>query len=292
MMLDHFRRSASTPVEPVRLTNAARLSAALAGASATAGQSATVMAEQAKLAAEQARLAAIQARYWASPHVTSAVGWASPHVTSARDWASPRVESAWRRSQEAASPTVERVAGKAVPVVDTAYERLVQDLLPKVVASVTAAAAATAAGADKAHDATSARLRDLAHLEPPKKSNTGAKVFWILTGLAAGGAAIAAWQRKGPSTDPWAEQPWEPLDDDPDATTTASLATSGDGLSDGVDTGSSDEGGVHVSAEPGEATPADLDPAHSGETAAGGALGSTEGDPLGTGDGEGSPEQR
>jgi hypothetical protein len=182
-MFDLLRRSARHGVDTDRLrSHAADVGASLQHASSHAGQTAAQLADQARVGALQAV-----------------------------DWAAPRVEKALREGAKAAAPKVERAAEKAVPLVDTAHDRLVEDLLPKLVAAVGALATATATGADKARDVTSAKLTELAHLEvpEPKKSHTGAKVFWLIAGIAAVGAAIAAWRRSQPQHDPWAEQPWE-----------------------------------------------------------------------------------
>ncbi|WP_149203403.1 hypothetical protein [Actinotalea subterranea] len=186
-MFDHIRRSARTSVDADRLkSQAAEVGAVLSDASVHAGQAAAQLAEQ---VAEQAKVGALHAK----------------------DWAAPRVEKALREGAKAAAPKVEKAAERAVPLVDSAHDRLVDDLLPKLVAALTAAAGAAAVGADKARDVTSAKLTELAHLEvpEPKKSHKGAKVFWFFAGIAAIGAAVAAWRSSRPTHDPWAEQPWE-----------------------------------------------------------------------------------
>jgi hypothetical protein len=129
------------------------------------------------------------------------------------DWTTPRLEKVLRDSAHAAAPKVEKAAEKAIPLVDTAHDRLVDEILPKLVAAVEAAAAAAVTGVDKARDATSAKLADLAHLEVPEppKSHRVAKVFWVVSGVAAVGVAVAAWRSSKPMNDPWAEQPWEPV---------------------------------------------------------------------------------
>ena len=195
-MIDQFRRSARSTVDAERLkVQAAAAGLSLADASAEASRVAAQLAEQAREAAAQARL------------------WAVPRVEAAREWTTPRVEKAIRESAHAAAPRVEKAARGALPIVDTAHDRLVQDLLPKVVAAVNAAALAATTGADKARDVTSARLSELAHIQPPEppKSHRGAKIFWFITGVAAVGAAAAAWRSSQPMNDPWAEQPWEPV---------------------------------------------------------------------------------
>ena len=111
-MTRHLRRSRQT-VDADRLkSQAAELGGALSGASARAGQTATQLAHQAKEAAVQAK-----------------------------DWAAPRAEKAWYEGRKAAAPKVERAAEMALPLVDKTHDRLVDDLIPKLVAAVTAAAA-------------------------------------------------------------------------------------------------------------------------------------------------------
>jgi len=193
-MFDHLCRSAHPTVDADRLkSQAADAGALLSDASARAGQAAETFAHQAKEAAVQAK-----------------------------DWAAPRVEKAWYEGMKAAAPKVELAAEKALPLVDRTHDRLIDDVLPKLLAAVNAAAAAAAVGADKARDVASAKLTDLAHIapEPPKKSHTGAKVFWSIAGLAIAGAVLAAFRRNRPTTDPWAEEPWEDAEEDLDARTT------------------------------------------------------------------------
>jgi len=205
LMFDHLCRSAHPTVDADRLkSQAADVGALLSDASARAGQAAETFAHQAKEAAVQAK-----------------------------DWAAPRVEKAWYEGMKAAAPKVELAAERALPLVDRTHDRLIDDVLPKLLAAVNAAAAAAAAGADKARDVASARLTDLAHIapEPPKKSHTGAKVFWSIAGLAIAGAVLAAFRRNRPTTDPWAEEPWEDAEEDLDPRTTAL----GDDLGDAAD---------------------------------------------------------
>jgi colicin import membrane protein len=184
------RHIACPSVDADRLkSQAADVGAKLSSASVRAGHTADVLAHQAKNAAEHAK-----------------------------EWASPRVEKAWVEGRKAAAPKVEEAAEKALPLVDRTHDRLVDDVLPKLVAAVNAAAAAAAVGADKARDVAAARLTELAHIpppEPPKKSHTGARVFWSIAGLAVLGAVISAFRRNRPTTDPWAEDSWDSADVEP-----------------------------------------------------------------------------
>jgi hypothetical protein len=187
LMFDNLRRTRVTVDTDRVKTQAAEVGAALSEASVRAGHTAEHLAVQAKDAALQAK-----------------------------DWAAPRVERAWQEGRKAAAPkveqAVEQAAEKALPLVDRGYDRLVDDVLPKLISAVNAAAAAAAIGADRARDVANTRLAELAHVPPPastKKSHTGAKVFWSIAGLAIIGAVISALRRGGPTTDPWAEEPWE-----------------------------------------------------------------------------------
>lgn len=176
-------------------------------------------------ATPRAKDAAAHAAEWATPRAKDAatqaaelaehaVEWATPRVEAAVEWATPRVEKALSDAAEKAGPAVEKAAGKAYPYVDVAHDRFVDEVLPKVAAVVGTAMVAAAEGADRARDIASEKLAEIAHLEPPKppKSHRFAKVFWTLTGIALVIAAISAWQKSKPTTDPWAEQPWEPAE--------------------------------------------------------------------------------
>lgn len=188
-MFDRIR-AARTTVDAERLRGqAAELQAVLADAGARANLTAAQLADQARAQAGVAR------------------EWATPHVEHGVDWARPRLEKALSDGKHRAAPHVEAAARRAVPVVDTAHDKLVEELLPKVVAAVAAAAAATAAGADRAHDVTAAKLTELAHVET-KTSHKGRNVLLFLALAGAGAAGYQAWRRSGPTTDPWAEDPW------------------------------------------------------------------------------------
>lgn len=188
-MLDRLRGSRPTLDADRLKSQAADVGARLSDVTARAGLTAEQLAEQAKEAA-----------------------------LHAKGWAAPRAEKAWYEGKKAAAPKIEAAAEKAIPVVDTAHDRLVDDILPKLVAAITAAAGAAAVGADKAREVADAKLTELAHIAPPPpKKHTGAKVFWSIAGLAIAGAVYAAFRRRQPTTDPWAEEPWDDAEADLDA---------------------------------------------------------------------------
>lgn len=188
LMLDRLRGSRPTLDADRLKSQAADVGARLSDVTARAGLTAEQLAEQAKEAA-----------------------------LHAKDWAAPRAEKAWYEGKKAAAPKIEAAAEKAIPVVDTAHDRLVDDILPKLVAAITAAAGAAAVGADKARDVADAKLTELAHIAPPPKKHTGAKIFWSIAGLAIAGAVFAAFRRRQPSSDPWAEEPWDEAESDLEA---------------------------------------------------------------------------
>ncbi|MCL2465978.1 MAG: hypothetical protein FWF02_00190 [Micrococcales bacterium] len=147
---------------------------------------------------EQAAQAALAARGAAA----NAYGWTTPRVEALVEWLTPRVEHLYAEGVKAAAPQVERAAGRAAPVVGTAHDKIVGDLLPKLVAAVN-----SAADRAQAAELEAARLAEAAQ----KKSHTARKVL-IGAALVAGGAAAAAlWARSRNQVDPWAE-PWEPTD--------------------------------------------------------------------------------
>ena len=89
--------------------------------------------DQAAEAVVQAKDAAVQAKEWGAPKVEAFL-----------EWLQPRVEKAWQDSIQAAAPRVEKAAGKAGPAIDTAHDKIVDEVLPKIVASFNAAAAGAA----------------------------------------------------------------------------------------------------------------------------------------------------
>lgn len=188
LMLDRLRGSRPTLDADRLKSQAADVGARLSDVTARAGLTAEQLAAQAKEAAYQAK-----------------------------DWAAPRAEKAWYEGRKAAAPKIEAAAEKAIPMVDTAHDRLVDDILPKLVAAITAAAGAAAVGADKAREVADAKLTELAHIAPPPKKHTGAKIFWSIAGLAIAGAVVAVFRRRQPTTDPWAEEPWDEAESDLEA---------------------------------------------------------------------------
>ncbi|WP_196250764.1 hypothetical protein [Cellulomonas sp. JZ18] len=187
-------------------------------------------------AAGVARLGALDAAAKASGAAGHAKEWTTPKIEALAEWLTPRVEHLYRESLKATAPQVEKAALKATPAIDTAHEKLVSELIPKVVAAVneaavragaqveaatTAAAVATGKQSKKAAKAAKAAAA-LAAKEAAKaeKKGSAGKRFFLVALLLGGGAAAFAWLRSRSTTDPWAE-PWEPGD----STTAESLRT-------------------------------------------------------------------
>lgn len=159
-------------------------------------------AEKAAVLASAAKVQAAEAAGQAAGVAAHAKEWGTPKVEAGIEWLVPRVEHLYKESLKAAVPRVERAADAAAPAIDSAHDKLVDELIPSVVAAVNAAAIKAGAIADKAAEATA-----------PQKSHRGAKIFWVLAGIAGATAAFAAWTRSRAQTDPWAE-PWEPTSAD------------------------------------------------------------------------------
>ena len=144
--------------------------------------------------------------------------WTAPRLEAFVEWLTPRLEKAYTESLKAAAPRLGKAAEKAGPVIDTAHDKLVDDLIPRLVAAFNEAAERAAAAADSAAgalegraDAVAGAAAGAAEDAESAKSHTAAKTFFVVAALAAAGAAGAAWYRSRSSVDPWAE-PWEPTD--------------------------------------------------------------------------------
>jgi len=187
--------------------SAAELAAALSDVGSRAAKEAAVLAGQAKGAATQAKV------------------WAEPRYEAFVEWLAPRAEKAWNDSVQAAAPQVERVAVRAVPVVDTAHDKIVEEYLPRIVTAFNEAAtraAITTAGVKAAEGKTGKRAQKAAHKaieratkEAAKASKSesssggGKKGLWLtVVALGSAGAGYVLWRRAQPQNDPWAE-PWE-----------------------------------------------------------------------------------
>lgn len=170
------------------------------------------LADGAKDAAGRAGDAAGHAKEWTTPRVEAFVAWLLPHV-----------DHLYKESVKTAAPQVEKAARMATPAIDTAHDKLVDELIPRFVAAVNEAASKAGAQAEVAatvaadhagkHSKKLAKAAKKAAKEAAKadRKGSGAKVFWIVAGLAGAGAAAFAWMRSRSTTDPWAE-PWEPAD--------------------------------------------------------------------------------
>jgi len=124
-----------------------------------------------------------------APVAKDAVEWAGPRVEAARDWAQPHLEKGWSATQEAAAPRIAAATAAATaavaPVVESAREKLVDDVLPRLneaahhatTAAQAAAAPAVAAASTKAAEAGA------------KASAVGTKA--AAAGTKAAGAAAA-----------------------------------------------------------------------------------------------------
>ena len=165
-----------------------------------AAEATALLSDVSSKVATQAGSIAAQAKDRAS----NAKDWAQPRVNDFIAWLTPRAEKAWQDSLQAAAPQVEKAAGKAAPLIDSAHDKIVDDLLPKMVSAFNDAASNAAAAQGKGS------LAETVTEAADKASKKGSKKGWLVA-LAAGGVAVAGyvfWKRAQPQTDPWAE-PWE-----------------------------------------------------------------------------------
>jgi hypothetical protein len=130
--------------------------------------------------------------------VIPAVGQATEN---ARTWAKPRVE----HGIEVAAPHLESAVNGLAPKVDTARDKIVEELIPRLAEAINAwAAASTAARAEGVSRGIGAAAVISGNaIATPKKSRKR-RVLLILT--LVGGAAAAAtafMKRSAPKDDPW-----------------------------------------------------------------------------------------
>jgi hypothetical protein len=126
--------------------------------------------------------------------------WAGPRVHAAKEWAAPRAQ----KGIDAAAPRVEQAVDAVSPKIDAARDKLVDEVLPKLVDAITAATSqasavreeATARGSDAV-----AVLKGEAVAKPKKKHRV--RKFLLFSGVVAAGVAAVKAMR-GKKEDPWA----------------------------------------------------------------------------------------
>lgn len=166
-----------------------------------------------KINTEQLREQAAEAGKTAKALADQGKEWATPKVEAAIEWAAPRVDKAWRSGVQAAAPKVADYAERSKGAVDVAHDKLVADVIPKVIAAMEEAAKAAKGGADSLQDKAKALVDDVAEqvvAEPEKKGSAlGKTLGWVLVGSAVAGAGVLIWRRTQPVDDPWAEEYWD-----------------------------------------------------------------------------------
>ncbi len=169
----------------------------------------------------------------ASTSASAARAWAVPRIAEAGEMSKAQLTQAYGRSVEAAAPRVEHAAQALAPKVDHARDRIVEDFLPRLLDSVSAAAAAAS---DKVADATTAAASASQSALSSAQGNAqdakstgkkaeragkgkavalrgkvevqqrrpGIKTFLLVSAVigAATAAGFAVWKSKSPS-DPW-----------------------------------------------------------------------------------------
>jgi hypothetical protein len=136
----------------------------------------------------------------------------APAVThkarDAKTWAAPRVERGVERGLDLAAPRVELAVEKVSPKVDAARDKLVEDLLPRLVVALNAAAAAGHAASDAGEEVrtrskgAAAVLSGDAVAKP--KRHRGRRFLLLAMIAAAVSAAVGVVKSRSAKDDPWA----------------------------------------------------------------------------------------
>lgn len=126
--------------------------------------------------------------------------WASPRVHAAKEWAAPRAQ----KGIDAAAPRVEHAVDAVTPKIDAARDKLVEEVLPKLVEAITAATSQASAVREEATSRGSDAVAVLKGeaVAKPKKKHRVRKVLMLGGVVAAGAAAVKA--MRGKKDDPWA----------------------------------------------------------------------------------------
>jgi hypothetical protein len=129
--------------------------------------------------------------------VVPAVGQAAGN---AKEWAKPRVE----HGIVVAAPKLESAVSGLAPKVDTARDKIVDELIPRLAEAISAMAAASAAARDEAvsrGQGAAAVISGDAVASPKGRKKRVLLAFGVLTAAAA--AAMAVMRKSAPKDDPW-----------------------------------------------------------------------------------------
>jgi hypothetical protein len=130
---------------------------------------------------------------------------ATTAATIAREWAAPRLGAAVERGRTAAAPHVEAAAERVAPAVDAARDRIIEDLLPRLVDAVhhaaLAGAAAKAAAAESVSRTVEEAARSVADATPSAKARVRrrrrrTRSFWLALAAALVSAVVVAVGRR------------------------------------------------------------------------------------------------
>jgi len=129
--------------------------------------------------------------------VIPAVGQATE---SAREWARPHVD----RGIEVAAPKLESAVSGLAPKVDTARDKIVDDLIPRVAEAISVWAVASAAARDEALARGQGAASVISGDSVAKPRHKKKRVLLVVGLLAAAGtAAMAVMKKSAPKDDPW-----------------------------------------------------------------------------------------
>ncbi len=144
-----------------------------------------------------------------APAVQSAAHEARGRGTHVAERVGPAAVATKERVVPAAITAKDVAIEKATPVVETARDKLVDDLLPRIAEAAVAAAAAAAAARDNAVESAQEAAEQAARNLPANRRKRRRRRFALAATLVAAGAAgAAAWKsRQGERPDPWTPAP-------------------------------------------------------------------------------------
>jgi hypothetical protein len=144
-----------------------------------------------------------------SPAVHSAAQEARGRGSQVADRVGPAAVATKDRVVPAALTAKDVAIEKATPVVESARDKVVDDLLPRLAEAAVAAATAAAAARDNAVETAQEKAVEAAKNLPANRRKRRRRRFALIATLAAAGAAgAAAWKSKqSQRQDPWTPAP-------------------------------------------------------------------------------------
>jgi hypothetical protein len=159
-------------------------------------------------AAAEAKAQLVSVKDRIGPAVHSAAHEARGRSAHVADRVGPAAVATKERVVPAAITAKDVALERATPVVESARDKVVDDLLPRLAEAAVAAAAAAAAARDNAVETAQEKAVEAARNLPANKRRRRRRRFALIATLAAAGAAgAAAWKSRQAQSDPWTPAP-------------------------------------------------------------------------------------